>query len=310
MLSAQMPISVIIPAYKARKYLAEALESIGKQTLPAAEVIVVDDKSPDPVDDIIDDFAKRPGYPPLRLIKHETNRGQAAGRNTGMKAASGEWLAFLDCDDMWAPNHLESVMGAATKTGADLVFCPAILFDSDPHSPENYRLRPLTVDESALRPISILNRCFIVISSSVIRAEATRSIGGFDEDPMMRGVEDLDLFMRMLGKGAKFHMDPEATLYYRKHPGSATETTGYLARQSVHVTKTHLATLEGSQREKQTILMQTFWRSAAQLWLVKAPDRISWLLSAIRHSLWNPYQCLRWFYRFLRAIHRQSGYGL
>jgi glycosyltransferase involved in cell wall biosynthesis len=305
-----MPISVIIPAYKARKYLPDCLESIGKQTLQPSEVLVIDDASPEPIDDIVRDFSNRSGYPPIRLIKHEVNRGQAAGRNTGMKAASGDWLAFIDCDDMWVPNHLESVIATANESGADLVFCPAILFSSDPHDPSNYRLRPLTEDEIALRPISILNRCFIVISSSVIRAEALRMAGNFDEDPMMRGVEDLDLYMRMLRTGAKFHMDPEATLYYRKHPGSATETTGYLAKQSVHVTQTHIGSVEGSRSEKLYLLIHTRWRTAIQLWLIKSPDRVSWLLSAIRQSLWNPYQCVRWTYRFFRSLYRNSSRNL
>lgn len=305
-----MPISVIIPAYKARKFLPECLESIGRQTLLPDEVLVVDDASPEPVDDIVENFAGRPGYPSIRLIKHEVNRGQAAGRNTGITAASGEWLAFIDCDDMWAPNHLESVMNTAVSTNADMVFCPAVLFDSDPHAPGNYTMGPLNGDEKALRPLSILNRCFIVISSSVIRAESIRKAGGFDEDPMMRGVEDLDLFMRMFGTGAKFHMDPEPTLYYRKHADSATQTTGYLAKQSVHVTEKHIGSVQGSVSEKRTIRMQTYWRAAVPLWLVKDPNRITWVLKAVRHSLWNPYQCLRWTYRFLRSLYRQSSYGL
>jgi glycosyltransferase involved in cell wall biosynthesis len=303
-------ISVIIPAYKARKYLPDCLDSVCRQTLLPDEILVIDDASPESIDDIIQSFARRKDCPPVRLIKHATNRGQAAGRNTGIKESSSEWLAFLDCDDMWAPNHLESVMHTATQTGADLVFCPAILFDKDPHDPNNYRLRPLTEDETSLRPLSILNRCFIVISSSVIRADAIRAAGGFDEDPMMRGVEDLDLFMRMFRAGAKFHMDPEGTLYYRKHPGSATETTGYLARQSVHVTKAHIGNVAGSTTEKRTILMQTYWRSAIQLWLIKSPDKVSWVRTALLHSLWNPYQCLRWTYRFSRAVLRNSSRGL
>lgn len=244
------------------------------------------------------------------MLKHKVNRGQAAGRNTGMKAASGEWLAFLDCDDMWAPGHLESVMGTAESSGAGLVFCPAIMFDTDPHDASNYVLQPLSEEENQLRPISILNRCFIVISSSIIRADAIKRAGGFDEDPMMRGVEDLDLFMKLFKAGVKFQMDPQPTLYYRKHPDSATGTPGYLARQGVHVTRTHVNAVEGSRSAKRTILMQAYWRCAVELWLLKSSDRFSTLLQAIRHSLWNPYQCVRWCYRFSRSIHRHSSRGL
>ena len=305
-----MPISVIIPAYKARKYLPECLESIGRQTLAPAEVLVIDDASPEPIDDIIDEFANRAGYPPIRLIKHEVNRGQAAGRNTGIQAASGEWLAFIDCDDMWAPEHLESVLMTAKDSDADMVFCPGILFTDDPHDPKNYKLRPLTDDEKALRPLSILKRCFIIMSSTLIRAKFIRTVGGFDENPMMRGVEDVDLFMRMFEQGLQPRMDEKATLYYRKHPESATETLGNLARQGIHVTRTHINRVEGSAAEKKTILMNVYWRSAIQLWLTKAPGRLSCLATAIRRSLWNPLKALRWVYRFFRSLRRNSSYGL
>ncbi len=302
--------SVIIPAYKARRFLAETLASIGEQTLQPDEVIVVDDCSPEPVDDIISGFASHAGYPPLRLLKHEVNRGQAAARNTGIQASASEWIAFLDSDDLWAPNHLESISTTLRQSGADVGFCPGILFDEDPMDPSNYCLRPLTEDEMALRPLSILNRCFIIISSSVMRRDSLAAAGGFDESPMMRGVEDLDCFMRLFHVGAKFQMSETVTLYYRKHPESATGTLGYLARQSVHVTRRHLFEVEGGTSEKLALLTQAYWRAAVQLWLVKAPDRFSWLLGALRHSLWNPLLGLRWSWRFVRALYRNSSQGL
>ena len=63
-------ISVIIPAYKARKFLPECLASIGDQTLLPQQILVIDDASPEPVDDIVANFAARPGFPPIRLIRH------------------------------------------------------------------------------------------------------------------------------------------------------------------------------------------------------------------------------------------------
>lgn len=303
-------ISVIIPAYKARKYLPECLESIGLQTLRPAEILVIDDASPEPIDDIVSSFAARPSYPPIRLIKHEVNRGQAAGRNTGMNASTSEWLAFLDCDDMWAPTHLESVMCAIHESGADLGFCPAILFNYDVHDPQNYRLRPLTPDEQTITPLSLLNRCFIITSSVVLRSTTLGGVGGFDESPSMRGTEDLDFFMKLLRAGTRFQMVPEATLYYRKHPDSATGTMGYLARQDVYVKERHIDWPAGSRSEKQIIMIEAYWRAAIGLWISKAPDRMAWLFSALRHSLWNPFQCLRWTYRFFRALRRDSAAGL
>lgn len=303
-------ISVIIPAYKARKYLPDCLESIGKQTLQPKEILVIDDASPEPVDDIINEFSSKPGYPPLRLIKHEINRGQAAGRNTGMKAASGGWLAFIDCDDMWAPRHLESLMSLAETSGADLAFSPAVLFDADPYDPQNYTLRPLNEDEAALRPFALLNRCFIITSSTLIRKEQLANVNGFDEDQGLRGVEDLDCFMRLLEAGAKFSMSQHATLHYRKHPESATGTPGYLTRQCVKLLYRHINSVEGTKREKSELIMQTHWHCAISLWLVKAHDRNHWLCTAVKKSLPYPQSLLRWAYRFLRAVMKKSGANL
>lgn len=286
-------ISVIIPAYKARKFLPDCLESIGRQTLPPAEILVIDDASPEPVDDIVESFATRADYPPIRLLKHEVNRGQAAGRNTGMNAACGDWLAFIDCDDVWAPCHLESVLDAVHRDQADLGFCPAILFDHDPHDPNNFRLGPMNSDEEAMRPLAFLNRCFIITSSTLIRKNCLSQIGGFNESPGLRGVEDLDCFLRLLKEGASFTMSSQPTLYYRKHPDSATSTVGYLARQDITVKKNHIDWVEGHPGEKRRIMMDSYWRAAMQLWSAQAPDRFSWILKAIRHSFWNPYRLLK-----------------
>ena len=199
-----MSISVIISCYNARDFLPECLESIGSQSLPPKEILVVDDASPEPVDDIISSFSSRPGYPSIRLIKHEVNRGQAAGRNTGIRASDSEWLAFIDSDDVWLPDHLEQAMATLDATGADLAFCPATIFENDIHENTPFIERPMTSEEISLAPFALLKRCFIIMSSVVARATAIREIGGFDEDERMRAVEDLDCFMKLLKNDAMF----------------------------------------------------------------------------------------------------------
>ena len=288
-----MNISVIIPAYKARKFLPDCLESIGRQTLAAAEVLVIDDASPEPIDDIVKSFATIVGYPQIRLLKHEVNRGQAAGRNTGMNAASGDWLAFIDCDDIWASNHLESVFKSVQHANADLGFCPAILFKENPYRTDNFCLGPENEDEKLMRPLSFLNRCFIITSSTIIKKKSLIQIGGFDESPGLRGVEDLDCFLRLLKDGAGFTMASQPTLYYRKHSGSATGTVGYLARQDITVKTKHMEWVDGHPSDKRRIISESYWRAAMQLWSAQAPDRFLWVLKAILHSFWNPYFLLK-----------------
>ena len=95
-------VSVIIPAYNRAGTLARALDSVAAQTFTDYEVIVVDDGS---TDGTADCCAAR-GDPRLRLLRHGTNRGAAAARNTGVAAATGTWCAFLDSDDAWSLDKL------------------------------------------------------------------------------------------------------------------------------------------------------------------------------------------------------------
>lgn len=94
-------ISVVIASYNHAAYILETLESVLAQTAPAAEVIVVDDGSTDGGADCVLDL----GLPSVRLLR-QTNAGVSAARNAGVQAARGDWVAFLDADDRFAPGHL------------------------------------------------------------------------------------------------------------------------------------------------------------------------------------------------------------
>jgi glycosyltransferase involved in cell wall biosynthesis len=95
-----MNISVIIPTWNRAARLANALQSVFAQTLPAAEVIVVDDGSTDDTRRLV-----RSRFPDARYI-YQSNRGVSRARNTGIQAASGDWIALLDSDDHWFPDKL------------------------------------------------------------------------------------------------------------------------------------------------------------------------------------------------------------
>src|SRR5438045_1880854 len=93
-------VSVIIPCYNAAEFLAECLDSVCRQTVPPAEVIVVDDGSTDATAQIARAFG-----PPVRVIS-QANAGPSAARNRAMDEAQGDWVAFSDADDVWQPNKL------------------------------------------------------------------------------------------------------------------------------------------------------------------------------------------------------------
>lgn len=94
-------ISVIIPVYNGSRYIAEALESVIKQSFQAFEIIVIDDGSSDSLDKALKPYSSR-----IRLFRQE-NKGQANARNRGIRTAKCELLGFLDADDYWKDSHLE-----------------------------------------------------------------------------------------------------------------------------------------------------------------------------------------------------------
>ena len=95
-----MKFTVVIPAWQRHELVREAIESVRSQTCQDFEIVVVDDGSPEPIRLSLPDDR-------LRIVRHECNRGPAAARNTGIRAARGELVAFLDSDDLWLPAKLE-----------------------------------------------------------------------------------------------------------------------------------------------------------------------------------------------------------
>lgn len=120
-MSAENPeISLIIPAYKAEKYLAACLESITGQSFTDWELIVVDDGSPDETGKIADSFASADSR--IKVI-HKTNGGVSAARNTGIEAARGRYLSFMDADDRLEESYLEELYNRAVESNADITQC-------------------------------------------------------------------------------------------------------------------------------------------------------------------------------------------
>lgn len=112
-------ISVVIPAYKRGHIIERAIQSILQQTYQDFEILVVDDGSRDNTESIVASLSKE--EPRIRYFCHDTNRGAQAARNTGAKAAQGEWIAFLDSDDYFTPNSLEVRILVAQSEGVKVV---------------------------------------------------------------------------------------------------------------------------------------------------------------------------------------------
>ncbi|MGN0335851.1 MAG: glycosyltransferase family 2 protein [Lachnospiraceae bacterium] len=113
-------ISVIIPVYKVENYLERCVQSVLAQTYENTEILLIDDGSPDRCPKMCDDYAGR--YEKIRVF-HQENRGLSGARNTGIRHAKGEYLAFVDSDDLLSPYYLESLYHALISTCSDLSQC-------------------------------------------------------------------------------------------------------------------------------------------------------------------------------------------
>ena len=109
---------MITPAYKAARYIGQAIESVQAQTLTDWEMIIVDDASPDETAEVVKRYLDDPR---IRLIRSERNRGECGARNLALEAAQGEWITVLDADDWYAPERLEHLWHFAQEKGATVV---------------------------------------------------------------------------------------------------------------------------------------------------------------------------------------------
>lgn len=186
-------VSVVIPAYNVADHLPRAIESALGQSRAPDEVVVVDDGSADGTAGV----AARYG-PPVRVIRHERNRGSAAARNTGIRSARSDLIALLDADDVWYRSKLERQLAAFDAIpDAGVVFCytwivptcgPKFLDCIDVPRPQD--------DWSGFRQ-SLLRKNAVSGSgcSPVIRRKLLLDVGGYDES--LRTCEDWDLWLRL-----------------------------------------------------------------------------------------------------------------
>ena len=120
-------VSVIMPAYNAEAFIEDAIASVQAQTMAQWELLVVDDGSTDKTGEILRRLAETDGR--IHPVAGKGRQGAAASRNQAMDLAKGQYLAFLDADDLWRPEKLERQLALAESTGADLVCCSYAMID-------------------------------------------------------------------------------------------------------------------------------------------------------------------------------------
>lgn len=231
---AQPTVSVIVPAFRVTEYIAETLASALAQTFQDLEIIVVNDGCPDTP-------GLRTAIGPFRDRIHyieQPQGGAAKARNTAIAASSGEFLAFLDGDNLWAPNFLAEQLDVLRRE-PDVVLLwadsqpfglgagPATLMTIEPPCP--------TCDVAAI----LLGGCVVVTSTAVARREAVFAVGAFDDG--LRLGEDYDLWLKLAAHGRLLY-NPAVLGRRRLHPTSLSAVPTKMLRAQIAVRRRFVAT--------------------------------------------------------------------
>jgi glycosyltransferase involved in cell wall biosynthesis len=212
----QPKVSVIIPTYNRKQYLDRAINSVLKQTYTNYELIIVDDASTDGTPEFITEK-----YPDIRLLALQKNRGAGGARNEGINIAQGSFIAFLDSDDEWLPNYLEThVKYFESNPNIILTFCGCTHKYADGTS-KKFSCRPWLQYPDLTYHLLFEN--FISSASIVVvRKESLSKSELFKED--LKICQDKELFLRLLCLGEAVHI-PQ--LMVNKYTHSSNLTNDY-----------------------------------------------------------------------------------
>jgi len=209
-------VSVIVTCYNYAKYLEVCLKSILNQTYQDFELVIVNDGSTDDTDEIVSKFLDNKK---VRYI-NQSNTGQAIATNNGIRAASGELIAFLDADDLWEPTKLEKQVRLFTRDSIGVVYS-RIRFMDEAGSPLDRQLEGKYYTPcSGYVTDALLFENFIPYSSTVVRKACFDKFGMFN--PEYKNGLDWDLWLR-ISREYEFDFVDEYLLIYRiGHPGQLT----------------------------------------------------------------------------------------
>ena len=209
----QALVSIVIPTYNRRQYVAEAIDSCLAQTYGNCEIIVIDDGSSDGTEDFLQArFGDR-----IRYICQDNN-GPGIARNRGIDAARGEFIHFLDADDQLHERKIEIGL-EAFRNQPDV----SVIYTHYQQVASDGRTRVSTgpfeeYSDDVYCELLRQTGCRILTSSSMFRRAALRAVSGFADDVLFRSAEDWDLFLR-LALRFRFHGINEPLVYRRVHSG-------------------------------------------------------------------------------------------
>ncbi|MEZ5284667.1 MAG: glycosyltransferase family 2 protein [Vicinamibacterales bacterium] len=222
-------VSVVIPTHNGRAFLGETLASVLAQTHQPLEIVVVDDGSTDGTAELLTSMTERGGV----IVLRQAQGGTASARNTGLAAARGEFVAFLDHDDLWPADTVErhvAVMTAVPDVAVSYGYMESFGLERPYRWPG---------PDGPTGDVSAAFRRKNWIRSpgqALLRAEAVRAAGGFD--PAVAGADDWDLYLSLAARW-RFHYEHRLALRYRAHGANQSKRAWRMFRHACAVQARH-----------------------------------------------------------------------
>lgn len=197
-------VSVITPVYNGEKYVAETIKSVLEQTYKNFELVIVDDASTDDTVRIISEFKKKDSR--IRLIKLESNQGAAVARNTAIENSNGQFIAFLDSDDLWLPEKLEKQLNYMLDNDIAFSFTKYVRIKEDGTLTKNVSKAPEKVTYTDLMKHCVIGCLTVMINRNKVQDLQMENI---------RTRQDYALWLKITKTGLKAYGFPEVLAKYR-----------------------------------------------------------------------------------------------
>ena len=203
-------VSVIMPSYNSEDFLSCAVDSVMDQTYRPIELLIVDDGSTDGSPRIMAELEQR--YPGRMRCLQQPNRGPYPARNLGLGRSRGEFIAFLDADDYWAPELVSKLTAKITVGGLDLAYCGWQNVGVEGGFGDPYVPPPYETEDSVAH---FLDACPWPIHAALMRRSLMAELGGFSE--RLFTSMDFDLWLRARALEPRMSLVPEVLAFYRWH---------------------------------------------------------------------------------------------
>lgn len=282
-------ISVVIPTYNAAQYVGEAIESVLNQTFKDYEIVVVDDGSTDNTEELLQKYVDR-----IRYIKQK-NGGEGAARNRGIREAHGEWVAFLDADDLWLPHKLKVQMEFVEQhPDVDFIYGDTSVFDSNRVLSKSVFSERQPHEGRIIK--NLLRENCVPILSVIARKKCFEKSGLFKEG--MKYCTDYEMWLRF-AKYFKFGYVNEVVASCRKHEKGVSQNMEQMHKTHLNILNTTLKDMKIPYAAADRIRSFNYFKNGYLCFEKKNKDASKNFFLSILN---NPFYLKSWVYLFLSML--------